>query len=124
MGSYDPVGYALAVDAFTHAGTADPSRISPTVCAQPFQPGVDQSTFASDYAGYLNAIGQAQQNAPQIPAEPPLACYVFASCQTTPAHHASPHHASHKRPARKRRRRHRSPSRPPQRAAPPQGFTG
>ena len=51
MGSYDPVGYALAVDAFSHSGTADPARISPTVCAQPFQPGVNPATFATDYAG-------------------------------------------------------------------------
>jgi triacylglycerol esterase/lipase EstA (alpha/beta hydrolase family) len=80
MGSYDPVGYALVVDAFTHSGTADPSRISPTVCAQPFQPAVNPSTFASDYAGFLNAIGQAQQNASQVSAEPPLRCYVLASC--------------------------------------------
>jgi triacylglycerol esterase/lipase EstA (alpha/beta hydrolase family) len=104
MGSYDPVGYALAVDAFTHTGTADPSRISTAVCAQPFQPGVDPSTFASDYTGYLNAIGQAQQNAPQVPAEPPLRCYVFASCRS------AAQRATHQRTGHKRRRRHRRTS--------------
>jgi hypothetical protein len=87
MGSYDPVGYALAVDAFSHESLADPARISPTVCAQPFQPGVNPGTFATDYAGYLNAIGQAQQNAPQVAAEPPLRCYVFASCPARVARH-------------------------------------
>jgi hypothetical protein len=88
MGSYDPVGYALAVDAFTHRSTADKARIPSSVCAQPFQPGVNPSTFPSDYGRYLQAIGQAQQTAPTVPAEPPLKCYVFASCPyATPAQH-------------------------------------
>jgi triacylglycerol esterase/lipase EstA (alpha/beta hydrolase family) len=82
MGTYDPVGYALAVDAFSHETLADPARVPATVCAQPFQPGVDATTFATDYLGFLGAIGQAQQNAQQLSAEPPLRCYVFASCQS------------------------------------------
>jgi triacylglycerol esterase/lipase EstA (alpha/beta hydrolase family) len=101
MGSYDPVGYALAIDAFTHSGTADPSRIPPTVCAEPFQPGVDPSSFPSDYAGYLQNIGQGQQNAPQVTAEPPLQCYVFASCPS-----AVPRSSSH-RSSRKHSSSHR-----------------
>lgn len=117
MGSYDPVAYALVVDAFTHSGTADPSRIPITVCAQPFQPGVDQSTFVSDYAGYLSAIGQAQQNAPQVPSEPPLQCYVFASCKLPGAPHRStgpPHHkaAGHRRHKRTTHRHHKRSTRP------------
>jgi triacylglycerol esterase/lipase EstA (alpha/beta hydrolase family) len=105
MGSYDAVGYALAVDAFTHEGVADPSRIPATVCAQPFQPGVDPSTFASDYGNYLNAIGQAQEGAPQVSAEPPLQCYVFASCRiATPA----PTPAVHKpKPKHKHKHKHK-----------------
>jgi hypothetical protein len=83
MGSYDPVGYALAVDALTHPGTADKARIPATVCAQPFQPGVNAASFASDYAGFLAAIGNAQQEAPALSAEPPLKCYVFAACPAT-----------------------------------------
>jgi hypothetical protein len=80
MGSYDAVGYALAVDALTHSGTADKARIPATVCAQPFQPGVNAATFPSDYASYVQAIGSAQQDAPTLTSEPPLRCYVFASC--------------------------------------------
>jgi triacylglycerol esterase/lipase EstA (alpha/beta hydrolase family) len=104
MGSYDPVGYALAVDAFSHESVADPSRVPQAVCAKPFQPGVDSSAFPSDYAAYLGAIGQAQENAPQTSAEPPLACYVFASCHI-PA--APPPHASHRKHKHKRHRRHK-----------------
>src|SRR6202035_3021298 len=80
MGSYDPVGYALAVDAFSREGLARPRDIPATVCGQPFQPGVDPATFAGDYAGFLKQIGHAQESAKQLAAEPPLRCYVFASC--------------------------------------------
>jgi hypothetical protein len=82
MGTYDPVGFALAIDAFTHPGTADPARISKTVCAQQFQPGVNPQTFPTDYAGFLAAIGSASQSSPETSAEPPLKCYVFANCPT------------------------------------------
>jgi hypothetical protein len=81
MGSYDAVGYALAVDALSHESVADPARIPASVCAQPFQPGVDPSAFGLDYAGYVGAIGLAEATAPEVSAEPPLDCYVFASCQ-------------------------------------------
>ena len=60
MGTYDAVGYALAIDALTHVGPADPKRIDPTVCAQPFQPGVDPATYlAYDkdwYDGSIRAL--------------------------------------------------------------------
>jgi triacylglycerol esterase/lipase EstA (alpha/beta hydrolase family) len=108
MGSYDPVGYALAIDAFTHSGTADPSRISPTVCAQPVQPGVDPGSFASDYGAYLQNIGQGQQNAPQAPSEPALRCYVFASCRSA-GPHASSHRAPRKHTAHHRRKHNARP---------------
>ena len=77
MGTYDPVGYALAVDAFTHAGPADPSRIPESVCLQPFQPGVDPASFPADYATFLAAIASAAAQSPETSAEPPLAAYVF-----------------------------------------------
>jgi hypothetical protein len=97
MGSYDAVGYALAVDAFTHPGTASAARVPASVCTQPFQPGVDPTTFPTDYAAYLAAIGQAAAQSPQVSAEPALRCYVWAtpqaSCRRTPrptAAHRSP----------------------------------
>jgi hypothetical protein len=42
---------------------------------------VNPSTFPGDYAAYVAAIAQAQQQAPEVGAEPPLKCYVFASCR-------------------------------------------
>ncbi len=115
MGSYDAVGYALAVDAFSHETLADPARIPRTVCAEPFQPGVNPSTFAGDYAAYLSAIGQAQQQAPQVSAEPPLKCYVFASCRAT--HNSKP-------PARRRRAHHRPRRHHPGASRRTPAFTG
>jgi hypothetical protein len=87
IGTEDAVAYALAIDALTHPGPAVPSRISPSVCAQPMMPGVDP-TSANTYeqqlasapgllavASPVNAVG-----APEVTAEPALRCYVFANC--------------------------------------------
>jgi triacylglycerol esterase/lipase EstA (alpha/beta hydrolase family) len=80
MGSYDPVGYALALDAITHAGPAQAARIALTVCAEALQPGVDPETFASEDARYDQEIGETFANYPHVASEPPLKCYVTASC--------------------------------------------
>lgn len=104
MGTYDPVAYALVVDAFTHSGTANPARISRSVCLEPFQPGVNPNTFAGNYANFLSAIGQAFEESPEVVAEPPLDCYVFASChlrRPSKAHHKHTHHHGKHRGARR-----------------------
>jgi len=77
MGSYDAVGYALAVDALDHAGPASADRIDISVCAQPFQPGVDPGAFPQQYARYLQAVGQASASARMLSAEPPLKRYAL-----------------------------------------------
>jgi len=78
MGTYDPVGWALALDALTHPGPADPARISRRVCASPLMPGVDPLTFPADYAAFGAFIASSVAHAPEVSAEPPLRCYVFA----------------------------------------------
>ena len=78
MGSYDPVAYALAMDAFTHPGPANPARIPPSVGLFPFQPGVDPLTFATNYANYVANAATVLATSPRVNAEPPLAPYVFA----------------------------------------------
>src|SRR3954471_2904157 len=45
IGTYDNPAYELAVDALTHRGPADPSRVGASACTRAFMPGVDQSTF-------------------------------------------------------------------------------
>lgn len=75
IGSYDPVAWALVLDALTHDGPADPARIDASVCAQQFMPGVDPAAFPQNWARYLNTIGQGQQAGDQATSEPPLRCY-------------------------------------------------
>jgi triacylglycerol esterase/lipase EstA (alpha/beta hydrolase family) len=81
MGSYDPVGYALALDAITHPGPAQKSRISTTVCTEAFMPGVNPETFAADDTAYDQEIAETFAAYPHSPSEPPLKCYVTASCK-------------------------------------------
>jgi hypothetical protein len=88
IGTMDPVAYAIAVDALTHAGPADPHRIDRGVCAQLLMPGVDPAS-ANTYAQVIAAqFGLAAVSVPgvnlvgvrELKAEPPLACYAFARC--------------------------------------------
>jgi hypothetical protein len=88
IGTVDPVAYALGIDALTHPGPADPARISRSVCGQLWMPGVDplnvdmylqilavQPGLLAVSVPDFNLVG-----APEVAAEPPLACYVFATC--------------------------------------------
>jgi triacylglycerol esterase/lipase EstA (alpha/beta hydrolase family) len=81
MGSYDPVGYALALDAITHAGPAQTARIAAAVCTERFMPGVDPETFATEDAKYNQEVGETFANSPHVASEPPLKCYVTAGCR-------------------------------------------
>lgn len=77
IGLVDPVAYALAVDALTHDGPADPARVSPAVCLEVLHAGINPLTAAAD--GAAAAASFAAYSARTLPAEPPLACYVFAA---------------------------------------------
>lgn len=78
IGLIDPVAYALAIDALTHDGPADRSRIGGEVCLQVLHPGIDPVT--GPIAGAEAARSYASYQARTVPAEPPLACYTTASC--------------------------------------------
>jgi hypothetical protein len=80
VGTYDPVAYALAIDALDHAGPADHSRIPASVCTQLLMPGVNPATFPTEGAQFSAELASAIAGAPQLSAEPPLRCYVTASC--------------------------------------------
>jgi hypothetical protein len=78
IGTYDNVAYSLAMDALTHDGPADPARIPAGVCSQPLMPGVNPVTFPTDS---LQALIDVETSSGDIVThEPPLACYVTASC--------------------------------------------
>ena len=77
VGTYDPVSYAVAIDALTHAGPADPKRIPGTVCSKLFMPGVDPAQFPADYAVLGETIGRELATYPHVSSEPALAGYVY-----------------------------------------------
>jgi pimeloyl-ACP methyl ester carboxylesterase len=93
-GTTDPVAYALAVDALTHPGPADPARIPRSACSQLLMPGLLDPAAAAALTGALEAgphslgivpgpLGTAFSGAPVLRAEPALPCYVDASCAPT-----------------------------------------
>ena len=110
VGTYDNVTYQLALDALTHGGPADPSRIDSSVCTQLLMPGVNPLTFAVDYGSTLAQVATTLATYPHVSAEPALACYVTASC-TPPSAARSGAPSVSRRAAvrhRSRRRHHRA----------------
>ncbi len=82
VGIYDNTAYQLALDALTHPGPADPSRVAATSCLTPLMPGIDPSTFAANYANTLASVAGTVASSPRTTSEPPLACYATATCPT------------------------------------------
>ncbi len=79
IGTIDPVAYALALDALSHDGPADPSKVNPlAVCGLPVHEGVNPLTVGADAAAAVASFEGYQ--AKTIPAEPKLACYVTGDC--------------------------------------------
>ncbi len=93
VGTIDPVAYALAVDALTHPGPADPARIPKSVCSQLLMPGVNPLSLQNELqilaalptlgSVALGPAAAVTAGAPVVLSEPPLACYVFATCAPT-----------------------------------------
>lgn len=70
----DPVVYALVIDALTHPGGADPSRVPLTVCAQEVIPGVDPVAQFSAEQAYVVSFTDDSANY-NTNAEPPVRDY-------------------------------------------------
>jgi pimeloyl-ACP methyl ester carboxylesterase len=79
MGSSDPVGYALVRDALTHAGPADPSRVSRAVCAETLMPGVDPGDFPANFGALTLTAVEQLAIYPRVLKEPPLRSFVYAT---------------------------------------------
>jgi triacylglycerol esterase/lipase EstA (alpha/beta hydrolase family) len=82
IGTYDPVGWAIALDALEHDGPARIDRLlaggapgSSPVCGETLMPGVDPSTLASNVDALTEATATALFNGTHLTAEPLLACY-------------------------------------------------
>jgi pimeloyl-ACP methyl ester carboxylesterase len=78
LGSYDAVGYAVAMDALDNPGPASTSRISRSVCGRAYHPGVNPLTFVLDYAAYTTSTVTAVAAYPMVATEPPLRPYALA----------------------------------------------
>ncbi len=79
VGTVDATAAALAFDALDHPGPADPSRISPAVCAEPVQPGLDLAAAGPKIAAAIQAL--YLDDAPKV-AEPALRCYTYKNNRT------------------------------------------
>ena len=82
IGTYDPVGFAIALDALQHDGPANLDRLleggipgSQGLCAALFMPGIDPATFVDDLLAYGAASGSALANGAHLTEEPLLPCY-------------------------------------------------
>ena len=73
IGTVDPIAYALAMDALSHDGPADPKRVALSVCAEVFHEGVDPVTGPQGAAAALASF--QSYKAKTVEREPPLACY-------------------------------------------------
>jgi hypothetical protein len=83
---YDPVGYALTMDALSHAGPADPGRVDRGVCAQVGMPYVAPVTIPTYTAHLYNALFVDRvSSTPTTSEEPASACYVTATCASVPS---------------------------------------
>jgi len=78
LGTYDPVAYALAIDALSHPGPAVEADIPSSVCLAQFMPGVNPATFPTDAT--RAAVEDETSASPTVFSEPPLACYVMLAC--------------------------------------------
>jgi hypothetical protein len=79
LGTVDAVAYRLAMDALTHDGPADKSRLAADTCTQPYMPGINPVNGVP--AGLQAFYDDESSTGPTASSEPPLACYVFASCR-------------------------------------------
>jgi pimeloyl-ACP methyl ester carboxylesterase len=111
IGTQDKVAYDLAIDALQHAGPADPARAAASdagICTPlALMPGINPVTYPTDLAAAALDLATNTASAPAVRSEPPLACYVTASCGTGGAASAT---AKSKATRCKKRKRHRATS--------------
>jgi hypothetical protein len=110
IGTQDNVAYELAIDALTHPGPANPARVAmdPNLCSTMFMPGINPATYPADLASAGSDLAANPAAAKQINAEPPLRCYVTASCGLSKCKKTKrKKHKHHAAAARKHKKKHR-----------------
>jgi pimeloyl-ACP methyl ester carboxylesterase len=104
IGTYDPVAYALAIDALDNPGPADPARIRKSVCLPGLMPGINLLTFP--LSALKGLIDDQTSTGETVHQEPPLDCYVSASCPSSAPAAANAGKRGKHRAAKRRRGRH------------------
>jgi hypothetical protein len=90
VGTTSNTSYALAMDALTHDGPADPARIPASVCASPIMPGVDPANLNANVTaltalpGLISVVGVNLVGVETAKEEPALKSYVYAKASTAP----------------------------------------
>lgn len=80
--TFDPVAFALAMDAIDHPGRpANPRRLPADVCGRTLPPELDPAEVSGGYASAVATIGKAAFTARRVPVEPALRCHVTDSCR-------------------------------------------
>jgi hypothetical protein len=51
-----------------------------SVCTDPLMPGINKTTYPADVASAAIGFAENEADAPSTTTEPPLKCYVTASC--------------------------------------------
>lgn len=77
VGTYDPIAYALALDALDNPGPAQPDRIDRAVCGEILMPGVNPVQFPGNYAAMVGVIADQLALAPKVAQEPELKPYTL-----------------------------------------------
>lgn len=76
----DAVMHALVLDALTHPGAVDRTRVSPDVCLEQVFAGVDPVGLLVQLPGLASAATAAR---PEVAAEPPVRCAITRTCPVT-----------------------------------------
>ena len=89
IGTFDPVGFAIVLDALENEGPASLDRLlqggapgSSPVCAETFMPGVDPTTIDSDLMMLQETVNSALANGAHLTEEPAAACYTSGNGPT------------------------------------------
>lgn len=75
MGTFDPIGYAVAADALAHSGPAEAARIDRSVCLRPAMPAVNLAQLPAHFGVVVAMAAQQALLAPKVTAEPALQPY-------------------------------------------------
>ncbi|HEY9413837.1 MAG TPA: lipase [Pseudonocardia sp.] len=79
LGGYDAVAWAVASDALSNPGPADPGRIAKAVCDAGFMPAIDGERFLDNSARAAPVLETVPPDGTlSLPAEPEPRCWVLA----------------------------------------------